>query len=88
MKLNENFILKTIAGAPVVMPVGDAVSEIKGMITLNDPAETIWHALEDGKDFDGILAVLKSEYNASEDVLKADLTDFLNKLKAYNILED
>ncbi len=88
MKLSENFILKNIAGAPVVVPVGDAVNNIKGMITLNGPAETIWRALEDGKDFDGVLAVLISEYNAPENVLKADLTAFLDKLRAHKILED
>ncbi len=88
MKLNENYILKTIAGAPVVVPVGDAVENIKGMITLNGPAEAIWRALEDGKDFDGILSVLKSEYDAPENLLKTDLTAFLDKLKSYKILED
>ena len=28
MKLNENFVLKTIAGTSVVMPVGDAVGKV------------------------------------------------------------
>ncbi len=88
MKLSENFILKNIAGAPVVVPVGDAVNDIKGMITLNGPAETIWRALEEGKDFEGVLSVLISEYNAPEDILKADLTAFLDKLRAHKILED
>ncbi len=88
MKLNENYILKTIAGTPVVVPVGDAVKNINGMITLNGPAEDIWRALEDGKDFNGILEMLKSEYNAPADVLENDLNAFLEKLRAYKILED
>ena len=87
MKLNENYVLKTVAGTPVVVPVGDAISNIKGMITLNGPAEDIWKALEQGKEFDEIVALLKSEYDAPEDVLRADLTAFLEKLEKYNILE-
>lgn len=86
MKLSENFILKTVAGAAVVVPVGDAVNDIKGMITLNGPAETIWKCLENGMDYEGIIAQLKSEYDAPEDVLRTDLTAFLDKLKAYKIL--
>lgn len=88
MKINENFILKTIAGASVVIPVGEAASEIRGMITLNETAELIWKELDAGSDYDGILAKLKSEYNAEESVLKEDLDAFLNKLKEKNILLD
>ncbi len=87
MKLNENYVLKTVAGTPVVVPVGDAIKNIKGMITLNGPAEVIWKALEQGKEFEEIVAQLKSEYDAPEDVLRADLTAFLEKLEKYNILE-
>ena len=88
MRLNENYILKNIAGSPVVVPVGDAVNNINGMITLNGPAEDIWKALEDGKDYDDILAMLISEYDAPEELLRNDLTAFLEKLKKYSILED
>ena len=87
MKLNENYILKTVAGMPVVVPVGEAVNNIHGMITLNGPAEIIWKALEDGKGYDEIVVLIKSEYDAPEDVIKADLDAFLEKLKNYNILE-
>lgn len=87
MKLNENYILKTVAGMPVVVPVGDAVKNIHGMITLNGPAEIIWKALEEGKSYEEIIALIKNEYDASEDVIKADLDAFLEKLKNYKILE-
>ena len=87
MKLNENYILKTVAGMPVVVPVGDAVNNIHGMITLNGPAEIIWKALEAGKQYDEIIADIKSEYDAPEDVIKKDLDAFLEKLRNHNILE-
>lgn len=87
MKINENYILKTVAGMPVVVPVGEAVNNIRGMITLNGPAEIIWKALEEGKSYDEIISQIKSEYDAPEDVIKNDLDAFLEKLKNYNILE-
>ena len=87
MKINENYILKTIAGSPVVVPVGDAVDNIKGMITLNGPAETIWKCLENGDDFDSILNTLKTKYDAPEELLKSDLTAFIEKLQKLNIVE-
>ena len=87
MKLNENFILKTVAGMPVVVPVGEAVNDIHGMITLNGPAEIIWKALENGKTYKDIVAEIKSEYDVNDDVIKKDLDAFLEKLKNYKILE-
>ncbi|MEE1502912.1 MAG: PqqD family protein [Acutalibacteraceae bacterium] len=87
MKLNENYILKTVAGMPVVVPVGEAVNNIRGMITLNGPAEIIWKALEENKSYEEIVALIKSEYDAPEDVIKADTDAFLDKLRNYKILE-
>ncbi len=87
MKLNENFILKTIAGSPVVVPVGEAVDNIKGMITLNGPAETIWKCLEKGMNFEEILNALKTKYDAPEELLKSDLTAFIEKLQGLRIVE-
>ena len=61
MKLSENFVLKNIAGANVVMPVGEAVGKINGMIKLNPSAKVIWDALENDTDFDGILEDMKKK---------------------------
>ena len=87
MKLNENYILKTVAGTPIVVPVGDAAEKIHGMITLNGPAEIIWKALENGKDYEEIVGEIKSEYDAEESVIRGDLDAFLEKLKNFGILE-
>ncbi|MBR2877010.1 MAG: PqqD family protein [Clostridia bacterium] len=89
MKLNENFVLKTVAGSAVVMPVGEAVTKVHGMIKLNPTAEIIWKALEAGKDFDGIVQALKDSCNGvDEAMLKEDVAVFLEKLRSYGILED
>ena len=88
MKLSENYILKTVAGTAVVVPVGDAVNDIRGMITLNGPAETIWKCLENNMDYESIIAQLKSEYDAPEDVLRTDLAAFLEKLRSYKIISE
>ena len=87
MKLNENYILKTVAGIPVVVPVGEAVNNIRGMITLNGPAEVIWKCLEKGNNIEEILQQLKSKYDAPEEILKEDLDAFVNKLKDLGIVE-
>ena len=79
MKLSENFVLKNIAGATVVMPVGDAVGKINGMIKLNPSAKVIWESLEANKDFNGILEEMKNNFtDVDEATLKEDINYFLN----------
>ena len=89
MKLSENFVLKNIAGANVVMPVGEAVGKINGMIKLNPSAKVIWDALENDKDFDGILEDMKKNFTDVDDAtLREDINYFLNKLREHEILVD
>ncbi len=89
MKLSENFVLKNIAGATVVMPVGEAVGKINGMIKLNPSAKVIWESLESNKDFDGILEEMKKNFNGVDDAtLRDDINYFLNKLREHEILVD
>jgi hypothetical protein len=89
MKLSENFVLKNIAGENVVMPVGEAVGKINGMIKLNPSAKVIWNALEENKDVEGILEEMKKTFSGVDDeTLKEDINDFLNKLREHGILID
>jgi hypothetical protein len=88
MRINENFIMKKIAGTAVVVPVGEAVNDVKGMITLNGPAEIIWKGLQNGKNIDSLVEEIKAEYDAPEDVIRTDVDAFLNKLRNYKILID
>lgn len=87
MKLNDNYILKTVAGTSVVVPVGEAAEEIHGMIRLNDSAELVWKGLESGKERDELLSDMAKEYPGVEpETLSRDLDTFLNVLKEKNIL--
>lgn len=89
MKLSENFVLKNIAGENVVMPVGEAVGKINGMIKLNPSAKVIWESLEANKDFDGILEEMKNNFSGVDDAtLRDDINYFLNKLREHEILVD
>lgn len=89
MKINENFVLKTIAGEAVVMPVGEAVSKVNGMIKLNPTAEVIWKALEKETDFESVINEVKANCDGvDEATLRDDVTAFIEKLKKLGILEE
>ena len=89
MKINENFVLKTIAGEAVVMPVGDAVSKVNGMIKLNPTAEIIWKALEDEVTLEDVISAVRANcQNIDENTINEDVVAFTEKLRKLGILEE
>jgi hypothetical protein len=89
MKINENFVLKSIAGEAVVMPVGDAVNKINGMIKLNPTAEIMWKALETEATIEDVISAVRANcQNINEDTIIEDVVAFTEKLRNLGILEE
>ena len=89
MKINENFVLKSIAGEAVVMPVGEAVNKVNGMIKLNPTAEVIWKALEHETTLEDVISAVRANcQNVDETTLIEDVVDFTEKLGKLGILEE
>lgn len=89
MKLNENYILRTVAGSDVVVAVGEEAAKLRGMMTLNDTAAFIWRCLEKELDEEKIIEKLKEEYKGADDeTLKSEVLAFLGKLHDMGILKE
>ena len=89
MKINENFVLKSIAGEAVVMPVGEAVNKINGMIKLNPTAEIMWKALETEATIEDVISAVRANcQNINEDAIIEDIVAFTEKLRNLGILEE
>lgn len=89
MKINENFVFKSIAGEAVVMPVGDAVNKVNGMIKLNPTAEVIWKALEQETTLEDVISAVRANcQNVNEATIIEDVVDFTEKLRKLGILEE
>ena len=87
MKIKEGFILRTVAGQNVVVPVGANTMNFNATITLNDSAAFLWKQLESEKNEQELLAALTNEYEIDSATAKSDITVFLNVLREHEILE-
>lgn len=87
MKLKDGFILKNIAGEWVVMPAGSKMKEFDGAIVLNEISAFIWKQLENIVSRDDILSAILEEYDIDAQQAGMDLDEFLQKLKALNVLQ-
>ena len=80
MKINEGFMLREVAGNFVVVPVGKASENFRGVINLNEIGAFIWRKIEAGLEESEIANALIEEYNVSLEQAKEDVSKFINKL--------
>jgi len=87
MKLKEDFVLRQVADAWVVLPVGAATVDFNGMLTLNETGAVLWKALEQGGDRETLADALCAEYDVARSQALADVEEFLTKLQSTGCLE-
>jgi len=88
MKIKDGFLLREIAGTPVVVPIGERVIEFKGMMVLNDHGLFVWNLLQNECTFDDVLGSILEEYDVDEVTAKADLEDFLAHVRKNGALDE
>ena len=88
MKIKDGFLLREIAGTNVVVPIGERVIEFKGMMILNEHGLFVWNMLQDDYTFGEVLASILDEYDIDADTAKADLEEFLARVRKNGALEE
>mgnify|MGYP006329412505 FL=1 len=88
MKIKEGFMLRSVAENYVVVPVGKASLEFKGLINLNHVGAFIWKCLEDDTTTLEVINKVINEYGIDEELATRDVNTFINKLIEANLLND
>ena len=87
MKINENFILREIAGDYVIIPVGSMALSINGLISVNEIGAFLWKKLQEEITMDALVASVLAEYDVDEATARVDVSEFVEQLREKNILE-
>lgn len=87
IKLRNGYVRREVAGQHVVVPTGEAAIDFSGVITLNGVGAFLWQRLEEGRTEQELLAEMLESYIVQEDVARTDLTAFLDRLRAADLLE-
>ena len=86
MELKKKFVLRNIVGETILVPIGQNNEAFNGLISINELGKFIWENIESAKDEEELLQRILDEYEVDRDVAKADLDEFLGKLKAVDII--
>ena len=87
MLLKKGYVLRNIADQYIVVPVGERVNDLHGMLVLNKTAAFLWDLMESEQPFGFIVNELTSKYDISPDDAKKEIQEFIEQLKEYNLLE-
>ena len=88
MKIKKDFVLRTVAGRFIVVPVGQASLDFNAVITLNETGAFLWNALSDNTDIESMTASLCNEYDVDEETSKKDVLAFVSRLRQAELLEE
>lgn len=86
MKIADGYMLKNIAGAYVVVPIGNRGVDFSSIISVNETGAFIWKQLETDVTPEQILKNMLAEYDVSEEQAKADIDAFIQTLKEAELL--
>lgn len=87
MKINENFVLRNVAESWVVIPLGQDMVNLNGIINLNESGAFLWEKLRSGAEVEELARVLTEEYEVSFEEAMADAEAFCKKLMDVGCLE-
>lgn len=86
MKIKLEFVTREVAGDTLLVPVGKTSLDLNGMLTLNELGARIWELLPNVEDEEAIVQKILLEYDAQEEVVRADVHEFLQKLRNLGII--
>ncbi len=86
MKVKKEYILKTVAGQHIVVPIGAEAKRFHGMITLNDTGKFLFESLSHETSIEQLILMLVEAYDVTPEIAKKDVEKFVGLLDKHQIL--
>lgn len=78
MKVKDGFVIRSIAGNSIVVPVGARVVNFRGIMNLNEAGAFIFEQIKEEISYEELLKRMLDEYDADKETIQSDLDEFLN----------
>lgn len=88
MHLQGEFVVRQVMDEIVAVPVGQTALRLNGMILLNDVSKVIWDCLEQETELAAIVTAVTDAFEVSEEEARTDILEFLDKLRALQLLDE
>ena len=78
---NPKFIMRSVVGKQVIVPVEEAAIAYHGMLTVNTTGALVWDLLETPQTEETLADALTEKYEVAREIALADVRHFLVKLR-------
>lgn len=87
MKINNQYILREIAGENIIIKDSATEVDMTSIISFNKTAAYLWEELYN-KDFqtEDVVAILIDKYGIEQELASKDANNFINVLKSNNFI--
>ena len=86
MKIKDGFILRKVANRYIAVAVGEESVNFNAMVSVNETGAFLWDKLKTETTEEELLSALIAEYDVDEETAKADISEFLEKLRDGKLL--
>lgn len=87
MKVNKDFVMRSIAGENILVPTGEAAEKLNGMITLNEVAAFMWQNLDSAGSKEALVKMILDEFEVDEETASIDVERFVTELSAIGMIK-
>lgn len=88
MRLKDGYELIKIIEEWVVVPVGDKMLAVNGILTLSESGAFLWDKLKNDLNISELVSLLLAEYGVDENTAEIDVNEFVADLKKLGLLEE
>ena len=87
LKIKDGFLLRNIADQHIIIPVGTRMSDLHGMIVLNETGAFLWKLLQNNVTPSELTESLFEEYQVTYEDASNAVMEFINLLISEDLLE-
>ncbi len=87
MQIKKDMMLREIAGENILVPNGNTVLDLNGLFIVTETGAFIWKNLSYVKTEEEILEKMLEEYEVDRETAQSDISDFLQKLRDFDIID-
>ena len=88
MKVNNNYILREIAGEYILVSLGTSASSFNGLITLNEIGGKIFKLLSQERTVEELVMLITAEYEIDSETAEADINEYVQQLRQIGALTE
>ncbi len=87
VKAREKFILRTVAGSHVLVPIGERVVDFGGLVVLNETGRFLWERIAAGAEVEDLVQNLVESFTVSHEEAARDVAAFVAELSTRGLLD-